>query len=82
MEGILDGIPQFIFDCTIVASSFGNFEQLSLPDLKIIITSLDNRAPPTIALRNKLIKSSFDVIGNVWLDFVNTSLESGKFLMI
>lgn len=49
-----------------------------MQDLKKLVSDLDDKESTTI-LSSRFIKSSFEVIGHVWLHFINTSLEFGEF---
>lgn len=56
---------------------FEHFNLINFGDLRKIVNSLDNKSYEVLS--SKLIKETFEVIGHVWLHFINTSLEMGTF---
>lgn len=60
-------------------SHFATFKLINLQELAKKVKELDNKGSTNVVLSSVLIKSSFEVIGHVWLHFINTSLDSGKF---
>lgn len=57
---------------------FCRFKPLSLSELRGIVKKLNNKCSSDV-LNNRVLKSIFGVVGHVMLNFVNTSLETGKF---
>lgn len=62
-----------------IDSQFCDFSTLSMNDLKKIVNSLENKYNNEDILNIKVLKSSFHVLGHVFLKFVNTSLLKGEF---
>ena len=56
---------------------FEHFNLISFGELRKIVNSLDNKSYEVLS--SKLIRETFEVVGHVWLHFINTSLEMGIF---
>lgn len=59
--------------------SFTHFKLLSLSELVKIVKSLDNKGSAHEILNSKVLREVVDSIGHVILNFINTSLQVGKF---
>ncbi|KAJ8973423.1 hypothetical protein NQ317_016706 [Molorchus minor] len=80
IDHIVNSVEKQEFICTITCqSTITNFKLLNMPELAKIVKELDNKGSVIPILSSTLLKSSFEVIGHVWLHFVNTSLETGNF---
>ena len=75
----IDGQEYKARDDKYTDSYLDNFKLISLQELCKMINTLDNKGSTNSILSNKLIKTTSQVIGHVWLHFINTSLDSGKF---
>lgn len=60
------------------ANKFTNFKRLTMAHLKDIINSIPNKNSSTDDISIKILKLSFEVVGNRLLDILNTSLSEGS----
>lgn len=75
---INNGVQWSSVGYNVVESNFVEFKLLTLQELKVIVSSLDNKFNVNITLNAKFLKSIFEVTGHVLLHLVNTSLSKGE----
>lgn len=61
-----------------IETNFSEFKLLTISDVRVIVNSLDNKCNSYFA-NESVLKSTFQVMGHVILNFINTSLRTGQF---
>ncbi|KAJ8983458.1 hypothetical protein NQ317_013333 [Molorchus minor] len=78
---IIQNIPKYnmyVVPKTEVQNKFDNFQQIDMRYLRKLISSLPNKTGSD-GIPTNIIKTSFEVIGNRFLDVINSSLQTGNF---
>jgi hypothetical protein len=60
-------------------SKMNLFKQLKFPELKSLIRKMKNKQSSVDGINTKILKLTFETIGDRFLHVINTSLETGKF---
>ncbi|KAJ8980502.1 hypothetical protein NQ317_005685 [Molorchus minor] len=68
----------YVVPKTEVQNKFDNFQQIDMRYLRKLISSLPNKTGSD-GIPTNIIKTSFEVIGNRFLDVINSSLQTGNF---
>lgn len=61
------------------SSQLSNFKKLNFNELKTIVRNLNNKKSSVDGINNKILKLSFEGIGDRFLQVINTSMEKGVF---